>query len=96
MINIKLVEKVGSFAENKDLARDIRLKEIIPALENGQNVVLDFSEIDSATQSFVHALISDLFRIYGREVLDKVSFKMCNEIVKKIIGIVVDYMQEIE
>ena len=94
MTRIKLYKKVGVFAENKDLARDIRLKKIIPALEKDQDIVLDFENIEGATQSFIHALISDLIRKYGPEVLEKISFKSCNETVQKIIGIVADYMQE--
>ncbi len=94
MKNIKLFKKVGPFAENKDIARDIRTKEIIPALEVGKDVVIDFSNIDAATQSFMHALISDLIRKYSNEILDKIKFKSCNENVKKIIIIVTDYMQE--
>lgn len=94
MKKIKLLSIVGSFAENKDLARDIRIKKMIPALEDREEVVLDFEGIDSATQSFIHALISELIRKYGIEVLDNISFKNCNEVVRKIISIVVDYMQE--
>lgn len=93
---IKLFKQTGSFAENKDLARDIRLKKIIPALEKKQEVILDFNNIDSVTQSFIHALISDLIRKYSGEVLDNISFKSCNETVRKIINIVIDYMQESE
>jgi STAS-like domain of unknown function (DUF4325) len=96
MIEIKLLPIVGSFAENKDLARDIRLKKIIHVLENKQEITLDFDGIDSTTQSFIHALISDLIRKYGIDVLDKIYFKNCNETVTKIINIVVDYMQERE
>lgn len=94
MIKIKLLPIVGSFAENKDLARDIRIKEIVPALKDSQEVTLDFKGIDSATQSFIHALISGLIRNQGMEILDSIYFKNCNETVKKIINIVVDYMQE--
>lgn len=96
MIKIKLHPIVGSFAENKDLARNIRIKKIIPALDNKQEVTLDFKGIDSATQSFIHALISNLIRSYGSEVLDKIYFKNCNETIRKVVGIVVDYMQERE
>ena len=95
MITIKLKPVVGNFAENKDLARDLRLNKIIPALKKGE-VILDFAGIESATQSFVHALISDLIRNYSVSILDKIMFKNCNEITKKIINIVVDYMQESE
>ena len=94
MKTIKLFKKVGAFAENKDVARDIRIKEIIPELEKGGNIIINFEKVDATTQSFVHALISDLIRKYGDEVLDRVSFKSCNENVRKIINIVVEYMQE--
>ena len=96
MIIIKLYPIVGSFAENKDSARDLRIKKIIPALKEKQEIILDFENIDSATQSFIHALISDLIRHYGIEVLDKITFKNCNITLQKIINIVVDYMQERE
>lgn len=94
MIHIKLFKQVGPFAENKDVAREIRLRKLIPALKKGQNVILDFENVEGATQSFVHALISDLIRKYGSEVLDKIQFKSCNDTVKAIISIVTDYMQE--
>ena len=93
-MEIKIVDIAGSFAENKDLAREIRLTKIIPALEKNEEVILNFEEIEGATQSFIHALISDIIRKYGSEVLEKISFKNCNDAVKKIINIVVDYMQE--
>ena len=84
---------VGSFAEDKDKAREIRVQKIIPILEKGGDLVLDFDKIDSVTQSFMHAMISDLIRNYGIDVLDRISFAKCNETVSKIIKIVVDYMQ---
>lgn len=96
MIYVKLFETAGSFAENKDLARQIRKDKIIPALENGEEIILDFENINAVTQSFIHVLISDLIRHYGSEVLDKISFKNCNETIRKIVDIVVDYMQEAE
>ncbi|OHA87681.1 MAG: hypothetical protein A3A96_03300 [Candidatus Zambryskibacteria bacterium RIFCSPLOWO2_01_FULL_39_39] len=94
MLKIKLFDAIGSFAENKDIAQTIRKEQIVPALDTNVNVELDFLGVESTTQSFIHALISDLIRNYGSEVLDKISFKNCNDIVKKIIGIVVEYMQE--
>ena len=94
MITISIGAKAGAFAENKDTAKEIRVGEILPALKRGEDVVLDFAGVDAATQSFVHALISDVFRRYGAEALDRVAFKSCNETVRKIIGIVADYMQE--
>jgi hypothetical protein len=94
MKTIEMFSLVGNFAENKDLARKTRVEKIIPSLNEQEEVTLDFQDVDSATQSFIHALISDLIRKYGVEVMDHIYFKNCSETVKKIIGIVVDYMQE--
>ena len=94
MTHIKLFKQVGQFADNKDLARDIRLTKLIPAFKKKNNIILDFEQVEGATQSFIHALISELIREYGNEVLEKIQFKSCNKTIQGIITIVVDYMQE--
>ena len=93
-MEIKIFEKTGEFAENKDVARDIRLKEIMPELKKGNDIILNFNGVSSATQSFIHALISEVIRKETIEVLDKIEFKNCNDTLKKIISIVTDYMQK--
>lgn len=92
-MEIIIYNRLGAFAENKDIAREIRIKEIMPALEK-EEVILDFENVQSATQSFIHALISDVIRKRGINVLDSLYFKNCNETVKKIIEIVIEYMQD--
>ncbi|MBI2133157.1 STAS-like domain-containing protein [Candidatus Woesearchaeota archaeon] len=93
-IEINIFNKAGNFAENKDVAKEIRITEIMPALNKGEDVVINFDKVDSATQSFMHALLSDVIRTQGIDVLDKIRFKSCNEIIQKIIRIVIDYMQQ--
>jgi hypothetical protein len=94
MKRIPIREKAGAFAENKDVAREMRIRDILPALEAKEDVVIDFEGVDAVTQSFAHALISDVMRKFGGDALDRMAFKSCNDTVKKIINIVVDYMQE--
>ena len=94
IVNIKIFDLAGSFAENKDTAKDIRENYVLPAMKNGGNIILDYKGVDSTTQSFTHALISEAIRIYGEDFFDKVKFKHCSESVKKIIVIVSDYMQQ--
>ena len=91
---IIMYNEVGDFAEDKDKAAHIRVNKIFPALKDGKIVILDFQSVNSTTQSFIHALISDVIRNEGITVLDRLFFRNCNEIVKGIIEIVVDYMQE--
>lgn len=93
-MTIKIKEFIkGDFAENKDVARDIRVNKIMPAINKNEDITLNFDGINAMTQSFAHALISDIIRQNGSEVLEKISFKDCNEEVKKIITIVAEYMQ---
>ena len=93
---VYLYKLVGSFAEDKDRAREIRKNILWPRVKSGLKTKLDFAGVGDATQSFVHALLSELVRETQGEVLDLIYFKNCNETVKKIINIVVDYMQESE
>lgn len=92
-VTIKLFDYIGDFAENKDTARTIREKYLLPALQEKKKIILDYSGVTSTTQSFTHALISELIRTFGHDVFNRMSFKNCNETVKKVIGIVAEYMQ---
>lgn len=91
---IRLHSIVGDFAENKDLAKKIRLEEILPALSNHQIIILDFKGITGATQSFIHALLSDPIRQFRDIAFDNLTFKNVDKDVKEIISIVYRYMQE--
>jgi hypothetical protein len=93
MNTIKIFPLVGNFGENKDIARDIRIDKITPILNSGEEIILDFDGVDSITQSFGHALLSELIRNFGIDVLDRISFSNCSDPVSKIIEIIVDYMQ---
>ena len=92
-MEIRIYNRLGAFAENKDIAREIRVKEIMPALEK-EDVTLDFENVQSVTQSFIHVLISDVIRKRGVNILDNLYFKNCNNTIKKIIEIVIEYMQD--
>lgn len=94
MIRIDIFEKTGSFAENKDVARDVRVQTLMPVLEKGETVVLNFDRVTNTTQSFIHALISDALRQYGNDALEKITFHKCNDTIQQLVKIVVDYMQE--
>lgn len=93
MIIIGIRQRAGAFAEDKDIAASIRDEELKPAIGRGDKVRLDFSEVDGATQSFVHALISEPIRKQGPGILDKLEFKKCNPTVRSVVEIVVEYSQ---
>ena len=91
---IKLAKIAGDFGENKDTARRIRIKQIMPALIDGEDVVLDFDGMVGATQSFIHALIVGPMREFGDLFFEKVSFKNCSSTIQQVVKIVSEYTQE--
>jgi hypothetical protein len=80
-----------SIAEDKDAAREIRESKILPALEAGNSVRLDFGDVELATQSFIHALISVPIRRFGEDALARVEFVNCTDEVQQLILTVVQY-----
>lgn len=90
---MKVYPLTGSFAGDKDTAAMMRDRFLRPALENGEDVSLDFDGVDLATQSFVHALIASVVR-EKPENLDHISFLNCNERIQSIVEIVVEYAQD--
>lgn len=94
MKHIEILEFSGDFAENKDVARMLRTEKIEPVLTSGEDITLDFANVSSATQSFIHALLSQTMRDFGIDVLDRIVFKNCSDNVRTIIEIVIDYVQD--
>ena len=91
---LRIAEVAGDFAEDKDWAAAIREEAIRKTLSEGKTIILDFTGISLTTQSFVHALISDVLRSEGEEILDRMEFKGCGAGVKGIIETVVQYSLE--
>lgn len=94
MKTISLVKLVGDFAENKDVAARLRRDEILPTLEIGETIEIDFTGVTLTTQSFIHALISEALRKYGEQALDHMKFKNCSTSPRGIVETVVQYVLE--
>jgi len=82
---------VGKFAEDKDEARKIRLEKILPILNEGNSIVLDFTDVEFVTQSFIHALVGEALKQYGDDVLDRIEFRSCSTQPQSVIELVVNY-----
>lgn len=93
-MNISILQRAGSFAENKDVARSIRVELIEPTIRQGNEVTLDFDGVDLATQSFIHALLSEVIRVDHGSALDLLRFSHCNQSIQNLIEIVSTYSQD--
>lgn len=89
---MKIHASTGPFAGDKDAAAHIRETYILPTVEKSQSAVLDFVDVELATQSFIHALVASVVR-QDPDALDVIEFKNCNQQIQDIIQIVVEYSQ---
>lgn len=80
---------VGTFTEDVEQAALVRSNQILPALQAGEMIVLDFNEVRFATQSFVHALLNDAFRVPGS--LCRLSFINCSPSTEEAVRAVAAY-----
>ncbi len=94
-MRVNILEHADSFAENKDVARQLRETYIIPTYKHTtEEIILNFDGVDSSTQSFIHALISGLLQEHGEAVLDRVIFEKCNGAIKSLVSTVINYSLE--
>ena len=93
-MTVQMVAITGDFAEDKDAAAKIREEDIRSAVVLKRPVTLDFTGVSLVTQSFIHALVSDVLRTKGEEGLKYIIFKGCNKGVKGIVETVVQYSLE--
>ncbi len=94
MRTLVIVLKLGiidGFIDDKDRAREIRVNMIMPALESDRRVAIDFRNVQTSTQSFVHALIGEVLGRFKEPVLEKLEFRKCSSQLKSLIELVVDY-----
>ncbi|HJX11328.1 MAG TPA: STAS-like domain-containing protein [Candidatus Binatia bacterium] len=69
-------------------ARELR-EEMEQVLAHADEVVLDFTGMKSATQSFVDELVGVLILKHGPDIVQRLVFKGCAEDIKEIVGFVV-------
>ena len=90
-MKIDVFGRAGDFGENKDTAAKVRDEKIRPRVKSGEKITLDFDGVTLVTQSFIHALLSDVLRTEGEKALKKIEFKNCVDVVRGIISTVVQY-----
>lgn len=90
-IVIEIPTGEGGFAEDKEQAKLLRLQRVLPALEAGEEVTLDFAAVRYVTQSYVHALIGESLKRFDEAALDLLEFKNCSPSVRSVVELVVDY-----
>ena len=78
----------AQFLGSRFHARELR-EELEQLLARSDELVLDFTGMKSATQSFVDELVGVLVLRHGPDIVQRIVFKGCSEDIKEILSFVV-------
>ena len=87
---IDMYNYCGERCEVKLEAINLRERKIIPAIQKGETIVLDFSHAITATHSFLTALLADPIKILGLKSYKQIKIIGANETIRTIIDFVFD------
>jgi len=85
-----IVVKVIDFEEDVEKAAIIRENIVLPSINSGKMVVLDFNNVKFATQSFVHALMYKVIRD-GQQIGATLSIAKCTNSTREAVIAVAAY-----
>lgn len=78
-----------AFGSNRYVATPLR-KELAALLKEHNKIIIDFENIQSATQSWVDELLGKFILVEGKVFLHKVKFKNCTDTIQSLIRFVVE------
>lgn len=90
---IRIADYVGRFAGDPDVAHELRDNALAPAMRAGEPVIVDFAGVELSTESFIHALVSDLIRSTDFYALGLIDFRHCSQSVRERLETVVESSQ---
>lgn len=78
----------AQFLGSRFRARELR-EQVEKLLARADELVLDFTGMKSATQSFIDELVGVLVLQHGPDIVQKLVFKGCSDDIKEILSFVV-------
>jgi hypothetical protein len=80
----------GRYAENKEEAVKFRDKRLLPAIEDGKSVLLDFSRVISAPHSFLSALLATPIGQLGMPAYKRIKVTNAEPEIRETIDFIMD------
>jgi len=80
----------GSFAEDKQSAIKYRDTKIIPAIEEGKTIVVDFDNVNYSPHSFLSALIATPAKILGMAAYKRIKIVNATPEIRETIDYILD------
>jgi len=80
----------GRFAEDKDAAIHYKEKNIFAAIDEGRDIVLDFTEVHSSPHSFLSALLASPIKRLGMKAYKKIKIINATAEIRETIDFIFD------
>lgn len=80
----------GPFAEDKASAVKYRNNYLMPVVERGENIVIDFSDVSSAPHSFLSALLATVIKRMGMSAYKKIKIMNADPEIRETIDYILD------
>ena len=80
----------GKHAEDKEAAITHRDRYILPAIENGREILMDFNNVENAPHSFLSALLATPIKRLGMQAYKKVKIVNASPDIRETIDFIMD------
>lgn len=84
-MTMSMMNYFGKYAEDKSIAIAIRDRRLIPGLEKGQDLLLNFDQVISAPHSFLSALLATPVRTLGMSAYKRIRVTNANPEIREMI-----------
>jgi hypothetical protein len=88
--SVSIFNYFGKYAEDKDAAITFRDRRLMPAIENGKKIDLDFRDVETAPHSFLNALLATPVRRLGVKAYQWIRVYNATGLIHEIIGKVME------
>lgn len=90
VLTLSVYNYFGVYAEDKDAAIKQRNKRILPAIEEGKTIRLDFGKVQSAPHSFLSALLATPIKNLGLNAYKRIKILNANSEIRETIDFIFD------
>jgi hypothetical protein len=84
-VELKLAKELGTHLADGARAVAFRMVRIDPCVGMSAEIVLDFTGVRHANSSFVNGLLTGLIEEHGEALLERMSFRGCNPLLRVLV-----------
>lgn len=84
-VELNLAEEIGTHLADGARAVAFRMVKLDPYVAMNSTVVLDFTGVRHGNSSFVNGLLTGLVEEHGEVLLERLTFKGCNPILRVLV-----------